>query len=182
MLKLSRISIYIYISSLVVTQWHSRFFSSFPSSKRGYNPLHFPFVIFPATGYSLILEEEKEPNYLNAGVGEYAVFNCDLDFPHETPIPYILQWNRDVSPPEFFPQTRNRRLCTNYATKTRQTIASSLFPLHLFTSFLLRFPAEIRDLDARLDVSYDVEGGGEEDVSLFLFFHRPSSTRRADGD
>ncbi|CAD1475363.1 unnamed protein product, partial [Heterotrigona itama] len=43
----------------------------------------------------LILEEEKEPNYLNAGVGEYAVFNCDLDFPHETPIPYILQWNRD---------------------------------------------------------------------------------------
>lgn len=50
-----------------------------------------------AYSYSLILEEEKEPNYLNAGVGEYAVFNCDLDFPHETPIPYILQWNRDVS-------------------------------------------------------------------------------------
>lgn len=44
-----------------------------------------------------MLEEDKEPNYLTAGVGEYAVFNCDLDFPHETPIPYILQWNRDVS-------------------------------------------------------------------------------------
>ena len=53
------------------------------------------FFFFSALG--LILEEEKEPNYLNAGVGEYAVFNCDLDFPHETPIPYILQWNRDVS-------------------------------------------------------------------------------------
>ena len=53
------------------------------------------FLCYQASSYSLILEEEKEPNYLNAGVGEYAVFNCDLDFPHETPIPYILQWNRD---------------------------------------------------------------------------------------
>ncbi|XP_031829317.1 borderless isoform X2 [Nomia melanderi] len=52
-------------------------------------------ICWQAYSYSLILEEEKEPNYLNAGVGEYAVFNCDLDFPHETPIPYILQWNRD---------------------------------------------------------------------------------------
>ncbi|XP_015437603.1 PREDICTED: protein turtle isoform X2 [Dufourea novaeangliae] len=52
-------------------------------------------LCYQAFSYSLILEEEKEPNYLNAGVGEYAVFNCDLDFPHETPIPYILQWNRD---------------------------------------------------------------------------------------
>ncbi|XP_017760125.1 PREDICTED: protein borderless isoform X1 [Eufriesea mexicana] len=53
------------------------------------------FLCCQAFSYSLILEEDKEPNYLNAGVGEYAVFNCDLDFPHETPIPYILQWNRD---------------------------------------------------------------------------------------
>ncbi|XP_076238874.1 borderless isoform X2 [Calliopsis andreniformis] len=53
------------------------------------------FLCYQALSYSLVLEEEKEPNYLNAGVGEYAVFNCDLDFPHETPIPYILQWNRD---------------------------------------------------------------------------------------
>ncbi|XP_012147466.1 borderless isoform X2 [Megachile rotundata] len=53
------------------------------------------FLCCQAFGYSLLLEEDKEPNYLNAGVGEYAVFNCDLDFPHETPIPYILQWNRD---------------------------------------------------------------------------------------
>ncbi|XP_012222361.1 protein borderless isoform X1 [Linepithema humile] len=53
------------------------------------------FLCYEACSYSLILEEDKEPNYLTAGVGEYAVFNCDLDFPHETPIPYILQWNRD---------------------------------------------------------------------------------------
>ncbi|CAL7934633.1 unnamed protein product [Xylocopa violacea] len=53
------------------------------------------FLCYQAFGHCLMLEEEKIPNYLNAGVGEYAVFNCDLDFPHETPIPYILQWNRD---------------------------------------------------------------------------------------
>ncbi|XP_034187593.1 borderless isoform X2 [Osmia lignaria lignaria] len=53
------------------------------------------FLCCQAFSYSLILEEDNEPNYLSAGVGEYAVFNCDLDFPHETPIPYILQWNRD---------------------------------------------------------------------------------------
>lgn len=55
-------------------------------------------VYVAAISFGLILEEEKEPNYLSTGVGEYAVFNCDLDFPHETPIPYILQWNRDGEP------------------------------------------------------------------------------------
>ncbi|XP_051155995.1 protein borderless isoform X1 [Leptopilina boulardi] len=48
-----------------------------------------------ALGQGLLLEEEKEPTYLTAGVGEYVVFNCDLDFPHEIPIPYILHWKRD---------------------------------------------------------------------------------------
>lgn len=52
-------------------------------------------LCYEVCSQSLMLEEDKEPNYLTAGVGEYAVFNCDLDFPHETPIPYILQWNRD---------------------------------------------------------------------------------------
>ncbi|XP_011878462.1 PREDICTED: protein turtle isoform X2 [Vollenhovia emeryi] len=53
------------------------------------------FLCYEACSYGFTLEEDKEPNYLTAGVGEYAVFNCDLDFPHELPIPYILQWNRD---------------------------------------------------------------------------------------
>ncbi|KAL0101927.1 hypothetical protein PUN28_018468 [Cardiocondyla obscurior] len=53
------------------------------------------FLCYEACCHSWMLEEDKEPNYLTAGVGEYAVFNCDLDFPYETPIPYILQWNRD---------------------------------------------------------------------------------------
>ncbi|KAL2732605.1 protein borderless isoform X2 [Vespula maculifrons] len=57
-----------------------------------------PLLVFcQVFNHGLILEEETEPNYLTAAVGEYVVFNCDLDFPHETPIPYILQWNRDVS-------------------------------------------------------------------------------------
>lgn len=48
-----------------------------------------------AWGYGHILEEEKEPTFLTAGVGDYVVFNCDLDFPHDIPIPYILRWNHE---------------------------------------------------------------------------------------
>ncbi|XP_011702130.1 PREDICTED: protein turtle isoform X2 [Wasmannia auropunctata] len=54
------------------------------------------FLCYEACSYSLMLDEDKEPIHLTAVVGEYEVFNCDLDFPHETPIPYILQWNRDT--------------------------------------------------------------------------------------
>ncbi|XP_017878813.1 protein borderless isoform X1 [Ceratina calcarata] len=57
--------------------------------------LLFVFLCYQAFSHSLMPDEEKEPTYLNAGVGEYEVFNCDLDFPHEIPIPYMLQWNRD---------------------------------------------------------------------------------------
>lgn len=101
-------------------------------------------LIFPATGHSLILEEEKEPNYLNAGVGEYAVFNCDLDFPHETPIPYILQWNRDVS----VVRPKKKIIFLSYALRNHGRKRYVHFiPLDLFTCRLVtRFPAEIRDL------------------------------------
>lgn len=50
-----------------------------------------------ARGYGHLLEEEKEPSFLTAGVGDYIVLNCDLDFPHEIPIPYILRWSHEVS-------------------------------------------------------------------------------------
>lgn len=53
------------------------------------------FLCYEVCICSLIPDEEQEPIYLTTGVGEYMVFNCDLDFPHETPIPYILQWNHD---------------------------------------------------------------------------------------
>ncbi|XP_022905461.2 protein borderless [Onthophagus taurus] len=40
-------------------------------------------------------EEEKKPVYLTAAVGEYALFDCDLEFPQDIPIPYILNWNKE---------------------------------------------------------------------------------------
>lgn len=44
-----------------------------------------------------MLDEDKDSNNFTAAVGDYVVFNCHLDFPHEIPIPYILHWNREVS-------------------------------------------------------------------------------------
>lgn len=39
----------------------------------------------------------KKASYMESQVGSYVVFNCALEFPHETEIPYILHWNKDVS-------------------------------------------------------------------------------------
>ena len=44
-----------------------------------------------------VLEEEKQATMLSAKVGEYVVFDCPLDFPHDYVIPYILRWNKEVS-------------------------------------------------------------------------------------
>lgn len=41
-------------------------------------------------------EEEEKPSFLTANVGEHVVFNCELDFPQDIPISYILKWNKDV--------------------------------------------------------------------------------------
>ncbi|KAJ8669633.1 hypothetical protein QAD02_000892 [Eretmocerus hayati] len=57
--------------------------------------LIFVLLFYGVSSNTVVLEEEKEPTYLTTAVGEYAVFDCDLDFPHEIPIPYILHWNRD---------------------------------------------------------------------------------------
>lgn len=46
-------------------------------------------------------EEESRPTYLTAAVGDHVVFNCDLDFPQGIRIPYILNWNKEVSPLVF---------------------------------------------------------------------------------
>lgn len=42
-------------------------------------------------------DEEQKPTFLTANVGDHVVFNCELDFPQDIPIPYILKWNKDVS-------------------------------------------------------------------------------------
>nr|CAD7454888.1 unnamed protein product [Timema tahoe] len=42
-----------------------------------------------------LLEEDKRASFLTANVGEYAVFNCQLDFPNDIEIPYKLRWKKE---------------------------------------------------------------------------------------
>ncbi|XP_075224945.1 borderless isoform X2 [Lycorma delicatula] len=53
----------------------------------------FFFAILPGPGFPFI-EEEKKATFLTANVGDSVVFNCQLDFPHDVIIPYILQWKK----------------------------------------------------------------------------------------
>ncbi|KAF7270305.1 hypothetical protein GWI33_016706 [Rhynchophorus ferrugineus] len=39
-------------------------------------------------------EEESYPRYVTAAVGDHVVFDCEIDFPHDYPIPYKLFWRR----------------------------------------------------------------------------------------
>lgn len=48
-----------------------------------------------SSGY---FEEKRRPIYLNGLVGSFVVFNCKIQFPLDTPLPYILHWYKDVSP------------------------------------------------------------------------------------
>ena len=41
----------------------------------------------------------RKPLYLEGRVGSHVVFNCPIEFPQETPIPYVLHWNKDVNMP-----------------------------------------------------------------------------------
>lgn len=41
--------------------------------------------------------EDDRPKYLTAGVGDSVVFDCEIDFPQDFPIPYTLYWKRKVS-------------------------------------------------------------------------------------
>lgn len=42
-------------------------------------------------------EEKRKPIYLNGLVGSFVVFNCKIQFPIDVPVPYILNWYKDVS-------------------------------------------------------------------------------------
>ncbi|CAH1124627.1 unnamed protein product [Ceutorhynchus assimilis] len=44
-----------------------------------------------ARGY---FDEENYPRYLTAAVGDFIVFDCEIDFPQGYPIPYRLYWKR----------------------------------------------------------------------------------------
>lgn len=39
----------------------------------------------------------RKATYLEGKVGSHVVFNCPLDFPTDSPIPYVLRWLKDVS-------------------------------------------------------------------------------------
>lgn len=54
-------------------------------------------VVFSGTTRSYFEEEENYPRYLTAAVGDYIVFDCEIDFPQPYPIPYRLYWKRGVS-------------------------------------------------------------------------------------
>lgn len=43
------------------------------------------------------VEEEREPIYLTVHVGHYALLNCNVDFPQDMAIPYLIKWKKDVS-------------------------------------------------------------------------------------
>lgn len=39
----------------------------------------------------------ENPIYIESEVGTHAILNCQLDFPQDIVIPYILRWKKDVS-------------------------------------------------------------------------------------
>lgn len=41
--------------------------------------------------------EDDRPRYLTAGVGDSVMFDCEIDFPQDFPIPYKLYWKRKVN-------------------------------------------------------------------------------------
>ncbi|KAG8034146.1 hypothetical protein G9C98_001230 [Cotesia typhae] len=66
-----------------------------PEANKWYRGFATIILCYAALGYGLMLDEERDSNNFTAAVGDYVVFNCHLDFPHEIPIPYILHWNRE---------------------------------------------------------------------------------------
>lgn len=58
---------------------------------------HFCFVFLIVLNVKCYYYEEQKPIYLTASVGDYIIFNCNVDFPQSIPIPYMLNWRKDVS-------------------------------------------------------------------------------------
>lgn len=54
-------------------------------------------ILFIATGSTF-----NDAVHITAIVGESVVFNCQVEFPAEHPVPYVLQWEKKVST-VFFP-------------------------------------------------------------------------------
>lgn len=41
--------------------------------------------------------DHRRQTNLEAKVGSHVVFNCYIDFPFDSPIPYLVHWSKDVS-------------------------------------------------------------------------------------
>lgn len=41
--------------------------------------------------------DHRRQTNLEAKVGSHVVFNCYIDFPYDSPIPYLVHWSKDVS-------------------------------------------------------------------------------------
>lgn len=52
-------------------------------------------LIFAALSNCYYFHDER-PSYLTAGVGDTVVFNCEVDFPQDFPIPYKFYWKHKV--------------------------------------------------------------------------------------
>ncbi|GJQ65536.1 hypothetical protein Trydic_g7637 [Trypoxylus dichotomus] len=50
------------------------------------------FLFFSALSY--YDEEEQKPVILTAAVGNWVIFDCELEFPQNVPIPYLLNWKK----------------------------------------------------------------------------------------
>lgn len=46
--------------------------------------------------FSYYDEEEQKPTILTAAVGNWVIFDCEVEFPQNIPIPYQLNWKKHV--------------------------------------------------------------------------------------
>lgn len=64
------------------------------------NLIRFTFITITLSQVTLVQNFMEEYShritYLEGRVGEYAVFNCHIDFPQDIQIPYVLHWLKDV--------------------------------------------------------------------------------------
>lgn len=49
------------------------------------------------SAFSDLDQLNRRATYLEGKVGSHVVLNCPLDFPSDSPIPYVLRWLKDVS-------------------------------------------------------------------------------------
>lgn len=41
-------------------------------------------------------QDHQDAVHITAILGESVVFNCQVDFPEDIPVPYVLQWEKKV--------------------------------------------------------------------------------------